>query len=123
MDLVLRGRGIQVTDQIHRMVERRVSRFERQPRPRVDRLDVEIIGEATPRVEGGHRVHVSCATPRRTFRAEGAGDTLEVALDQALDRLRRQIATYRGKREKRQGARASRIESVGTSPQEPGTPE
>lgn len=122
MELVIKGRGIQITDRIRRLTEHRLARFDRRPRPRIDRMEVELIGEATPRVGGGHSVHVACDTPRKTFRAEGAGETVEVALDQALERLQRQIATHRGKLESRQSAGRNRIQSAGTGPQEPNDP-
>ena len=101
MDLILKGRGLHVTDQIRRVVERGAARLEGPRRPAVGRLEVEIVEEATPRIGGGHRVHLTCRTARRTFRSEASGTTIDAALDAALDRLERQIETYRSKREDR----------------------
>jgi ribosomal subunit interface protein len=115
VELTLNGRGLRLTDQHRRAIEHRVAKLDRRPRPTILRVDVVIIHEPTPRVDGGHRVQMTCETPRRTFRAEGAGDTVDVALDRAFERVERQISTYRSKRASvSKGARA---------PTPPATPE
>ena len=101
MDLILKGRGVQVTDQIRRLVERATARLDGPRRPLVGRLEVEIVEEPTPRIGGGHRVHLTCRTARKIFRSEASGSTIDTALDTAVDRLDRQIETYRSKREDR----------------------
>jgi len=101
VDLILESRGVQITDQIRRVVERAAARLDRPRRPLVGRLEVEIVEEATPRIGGGHRVHLTCRTARRTFRSEASSSTIDAALDTAMDRLDRQIETYRSKREDR----------------------
>ena len=111
MDLVLKGRGIRITDQMRRSAEHKLSKLARLD-PRVVRLEVEIIGEHNPRIDGSHRVEVACDTARHTFRAEAAGHDVDAALDKVLQRLQRQIASYRGKVRSRQtkGAQSTRIE-------------
>jgi len=54
-------------------------------------------------------------TPRRTFRSEAPGPTIEAALDLALERLERQISTYRSKREARLTRPASHTIPAGTN--------
>jgi len=119
VDLVLKGRGVRITEHLRREAERRLAKLERRPRPPVIRYEVEIITEGSPRVDGGHRVQMACHTARKAFRSEGAGKTIEAALDQAADRLDRQLATYRSKRESRLTGRGMRVQSAGTSPEEP----
>ena len=101
MDLILTGRGIQVTDQIRHVAERRAARLDGPRRPSIGRLEIEIVEEATPRIGGGHSVQLTCRTARRTFRSVASGSTIDAALDVAVDRLERQIDTYRSKREAR----------------------
>jgi ribosomal subunit interface protein len=101
VDLMLKGRGVNITDRIREATEHRVARLDGPRRPSITRLEVEIIEEPTPRIHGGHRVQLMCVTSRRTFRSEASGPTIDEALDLAVDRLNRQIATYRGKRESR----------------------
>ena len=73
MDLVLKGRGVKITDQIRRTTEHKIGKLSRID-PRVTRVEVEVTKEANPRIDGGHRVEVACTTPRRVFRAEAAGE-------------------------------------------------
>ncbi|TLZ53556.1 MAG: ribosome-associated translation inhibitor RaiA [Methanobacteriota archaeon] len=100
MDLVLKGRGVRITDQIRRTAEHKLGKLSRLD-PKVTRLEVEVTKEPNPRIDGGHRVEVACTTPRRVFRAEAAGEDVATALDQVLKRLERQILSYRGKLRRR----------------------
>ena len=99
LDLVLKGRGVQITDRVREMVEHGAAKLEGPRRPGITRLEVEIIEEPSPRIAGGHRVELTCVTTRPTFRAEASGASIKVALEAAIDRIDRQILTYRGKRE------------------------
>jgi ribosomal subunit interface protein len=101
MELLLKGRGVRITDQVREAATHRVARLDGPRRPSVTRLEVEIIEEATPRIRGGYRVQLSSLTTRRTFRSEASGPTIDAALDLAVERLTRQIDTYRSKREAR----------------------
>jgi len=96
MDLVLKGRGVKITDQIRKAAEQKLGKLARID-PRVTRLVVEVTKEPNPRIDGGHRVEVACSTTRRVFRAEAAGEDVASALDQVIRRLERQITSYRGK--------------------------
>ena len=120
MDLVLKARGMRITDQIRRTAERKLSKVERLE-PRVVRLEVELIEERNPRIEGSHRVEVACETARETFRAEGSGPDVETALDEVIQHLERRISGHRGKVRRRWIRRGNRLQSPGTSPQEAGT--
>lgn len=102
MDLVLKGRGVRITDQIRRTAEHKTAKIGRLE-PRARRLEVEITLEHNPRINGSHRVEVACDTPRHVFRAAGSGHDVDTALDQVIQRLERQITSYRGKlRDRRQ---------------------
>ncbi len=96
MDLVLRGRGVRITDQMRGKIEHKLSKVGRLD-PRVQRLEVEIIEEKNPRINGNHRVEVAADTPRRVFRAQGSGHDVESALDEVVERLERQITSYWGR--------------------------
>jgi ribosomal subunit interface protein len=94
VDLVVKARGLDLTQRIRKVAEQKLAKIGRLD-PRVLRLEVEIIGEHNPRVQGRHRVEVTCLRPRRTFRARGTGDDVDGALDQVVERLERQITSYR----------------------------
>lgn len=104
MEVIVKGRGARVTDQIRRTAEHKLAKLARFD-PRVQRVEVEIIDEGNPRIGGGHRVEVACDSARTVFRAGGSGPDIESALDQAVQRLERQITGHRGKlRDRRHGA-------------------
>jgi len=92
---------VQITDQVRRIVEHGTAKLDSPRRPAVTRLEVEITEDPSPRVDGGHRVELTCLTTRPTFRAHASAATIEAALERAVDRLERQIVTFRGKRDAR----------------------
>ncbi len=99
LDLVLKGRGVQISDRVREMVEHGAAKLEGPRRPGITRLEVEITEEPSPRIAGGHHVELTCVTTRPTFRAQASGASIKAALEAAIDRIDRQILTYRGKRE------------------------
>jgi putative sigma-54 modulation protein len=102
VDLVLKGRGVRITDQIWKTAEHKTAKIGRLE-PRVQRVVIEVIQEHNPRINGSHRVEVACDTARHVFRATGSGQDVDTALDQVVQRLERQINRYRGKlRDRRQ---------------------
>ncbi len=96
MDVILKGRGIRITEQVRKAAEHKLAKIGRLD-PRVRRLEVEIIEERNPRIDGHHRVEVTCDSVRRVFRAHGAGRDVNTALDQVVERLERQISRRRGR--------------------------
>ncbi len=96
MDVILKGRGVRITEQVRRTAEHKLSKIGRLE-PRVRRLEVEIIEERNPRIDGSHRVEVTCDSLRNVFRAHGAGRDVNTALDQVVERLERQISRKRGR--------------------------
>lgn len=116
MDLVLKGRGVRITDKLRHAAEHKLARLGRRPRPLVTRIEVEIIGERNPRIGESHRVEVACETAKHTFRAEGAGPDVDSALDRVVERLERQISDYRNKRLPRKSGRTSRPEAFSPEP-------
>jgi ribosomal subunit interface protein len=110
VELVLRGRGIRITDQIRRSAEHKLGRIERLD-PRVAQVEVEIIGDLNPREGASHRVEVACNRGRRRFRATGWGSDVDSALDQVVGKLESQISTHRGKLRDRLLRRGNRLQS------------
>ena len=96
MDLVLKGRGVRITEQMRKKAEAKLARIERID-PRVSRVEVEVVLEHNPRIEGNHVVEVTCTRARGVFRAHAAGQDLDGALDQVIARLERQLTSHRGK--------------------------
>lgn len=110
MDLVVKVTKGRVPGRARQVVERKVARLARHD-SRVRRVEVHLIQEANPRVNGGNRVEASCWTDRRSFHASGAGETLDVAIDQVVSRLDRQLADHAGKRRRKLIEGANRVKS------------
>jgi ribosomal subunit interface protein len=103
VDLVLKGRGVRITEQIRKTAEHKTAKIGRLE-PRAMRLEIEITLEHNPRIPGSHRVEVACDTARHVFRAAGSGNDVDTALDQVIQRLERQITSHRGKLRNRRQA-------------------
>ena len=58
MDITFTGRGVQVTDEIRRLAEEKLARLGRIE-PRATRLDLEVINEHHPTLDGVKRVEAS----------------------------------------------------------------
>ncbi|HCO02821.1 MAG TPA: ribosome-associated translation inhibitor RaiA [Actinobacteria bacterium] len=115
MDLILKGRGMRVTDRIRETAEHKLSKLERLDHA-VSRIEVELIEEHNPRLGANHhRVEVACVSRRRTYRAEAAGRDVDSALAEVADRLERQISTQRGKLRHRLTRRPDGLQSSRTS--------
>ena len=108
MDLVLKGRDGRIPDEVKRLAEHKLAKLERID-PRVFRVEVELREEHNPRIDGHHKVKVVARTPRRSFRASGAGADTSAALDQVLDRIDRQLVRYRSRFRARLLSGASRL--------------
>jgi ribosomal subunit interface protein len=110
LDLVVKGRGGRVSSQTKQRVERKMARLTRLE-PRIQRLEVELIHQPNPRVDGGYRVEAACWASRRTFRATGTGSDFDAALDQVSERLERQLTDEHGKRRTRRVSSPNRLKS------------
>jgi ribosomal subunit interface protein len=118
MDVVVKGRGDRVPAPARARLERKLGRLARRE-PRLDRVEIEVIREPSPRVDGGHRIEAFCRASRRTFRASATGRDLDEALDRLVGRLERQITEDHARRRARMLDGASRLKSRGMSPLEP----
>ena len=116
MELVLKARGARITEQVRRTAQHKLGKIARLL-PEATRLEVEVVEEPNPRIDGGHRVEVACATARRTYRARGNGRDVDAAIDQVVERLEKQISRYRGKLHDRWTGRTNRLQSGRTSPE------
>ncbi len=116
MDLVVKGRGVRITDQLRRSVHHKLERLSRLE-PRAVRVEVEVISERNRRLEGTKRLEASLETPWRTFRARAQAPDVDLGLDQLAKRLERQVRDHREKRRNRILDGANRLKSARIGPE------
>jgi ribosomal subunit interface protein len=112
----VKGRGVEVTEQLKRTVHRKLDRLARLE-PRTVRVEVEVISERNPRQDGAKRIEATLETPRHTFRARAQAPEIDLGLDQLAERLERQVRDHREKRRNRMLDGANRLKSARTSPE------
>ena len=66
MDITFTGRGVQVTDEIRGLAEQKLARLGRIE-PRATRLDVEVINEHHPTLDGAQAGRGGFADPAKDF--------------------------------------------------------
>ncbi|HEY7280875.1 MAG TPA: ribosome-associated translation inhibitor RaiA [Actinomycetota bacterium] len=113
MDLVLKGRGLRITEQIREITHHKIDKLSRLE-PRAVRVEVEIVSEDFPTQDGTKTVDAALQVPRHTFRAHAQGARVEDALDLAVARLERQVRDRHGRVRSRLIAGASRFKSTRT---------
>jgi ribosomal subunit interface protein len=111
MDLVLKGRGVRITDHLRELAQHKLDKLQRLE-PRATRMEVEIISEDFPTHDGTKTVDAALMVPRHTFRAHANGAKVEDALDLIAARLERQVRDRRGRIRRRilAGARLRRVQ-------------
>lgn len=116
MDLVVKGRGVRVTEQLRRTAAHKLSKLARMD-PRAIRMELEVISERNPRQNGTKRLQASLDFPRHTLRARAQGPDVEVALDQLAERLERQIRDHHRRKRNRFLGAGNRLKSTRISPE------
>lgn len=91
MDIVVRGRNVEVPDHYRQHVSEKLARIERYD-DRIIRTDVELLHEKNPRqAEVCQRVEITCRVRGPVVRAEACADDFYKALDIATERLERKF--------------------------------
>ncbi|MCJ7832574.1 MAG: ribosome-associated translation inhibitor RaiA [Actinobacteria bacterium] len=110
MEVVLKGRGFNLSDHVREVADHKLAKLSRIE-PRSVRIEVEIIAEKNPRLDGTKRLEASLEIPRHTFRAHAEDPHLENALDTLIDRLERQLRDHHGKQRTTMKHGGSRLKS------------
>lgn len=91
MDIVVRGRNVEVPDHYRQHVAEKLARIERYD-TKIIRSDVELLHEKNPRQsEICQRVEITCRVRGPVVRAEACAADFYKALDLAVDRLERRF--------------------------------
>lgn len=106
MDIVVKGRNVEVPDHFRVHVSEKLARAERYD-PKMARVDVELSHESNPRqAKNKQRVQITVTGRGPAVRAEAAAESFYAALDMAADKLEGRLRKARGRRLSRVTSRA-----------------
>ena len=112
MQIVVKGKNMEVNDRLREFVEGKVSRLSRVL-PSIAEAEVEFSKEKTKNTNSRFIAQVTLKTNGQLIRAEqSAGDTYS-ALDVVLDKLDRQITRYKTRRTFNKGVGDARASAKG----------
>jgi ribosomal subunit interface protein len=97
METRFTARGLEITDEIREAAQRKLAPLERLE-PRTTRVDLELISEHHPKVDGTIRIEAALHVPRKTFRATADAPTPVAAIDAVKEKLERQLRDHHGKK-------------------------
>jgi ribosomal subunit interface protein len=106
VDIVVKGRNVEVPDHFRVHVSEKLARTERYD-PKMARVDVELSHESNPRQsKNKQRVQITVTGRGPAVRAEAAAESFYAALDLAVDKLDTRLRKARGRRLSRVTSRA-----------------
>lgn len=118
MQLILKGKNVQVTDHLRKHVEKKIGKLDRFL-PSIDETRVELSREKTKSSQDRQIVQVTVRTNGTILRAEERADDMLTAIDLVVGKIYRQIARFKGKRKNRwQAPESIRGEDVVPVPNE-----
>ena len=107
MRLQVKGRNVEVSDQLRRYAEEKLGRLERQLADPTQ-VELELAIEQNPSIADDHIAEATIWTKGPTLRARESSSAFESSIDQLAAKLERQVQRYRAKRSRREtGRRAS----------------
>jgi len=104
MELIIKGKNLEITDWLHEYVEKKVRRLDRYL-PGIEEAWVELSVENTRSAKDRHRVQLTLRRRGVILRTEERSADIFTSVDAALDKMQRQIDRYKGKRWERKAVR------------------
>src|SRR6058998_1048323 len=100
MRLQVKGRNVEVSEQIRTYAEEKLGKLERQLADPT-RVELELAVERNPSIAGNHVAEATVWTKGPVLRAHEASADMKASIDQLVDKLERQVERYRRKRRRR----------------------
>jgi putative sigma-54 modulation protein len=120
MRLQVKGRNVEVSQQIRSYAEEKLGKLERQL-PDPTRVELELAVENNPSIAGNHVAEATVWTKGPVLRARESSADMKASIDQLVDKLERQVKRYKGKRrEGRRHPEAAVAEPIPAAPSEEG---
>ena len=115
MDIVVKGRNVEVPDHYRQHVAEKLQKVERYD-DKIIRIDVELFHEKNPRQSDRcQRVEITCATRGPLIRAEACAGDFYSALDAAITKLDARLRRSADRRRVHRGRRAPISVAAATS--------
>jgi putative sigma-54 modulation protein len=100
MQLIIQGKNMEVTDRLQEYVEKKVNRLDRYL-PNITEARVELLTESARSAEHRQVAQLTLRTKGKILRAEERTDDIFASIDAMMNKIHRQIARYKGKRQDR----------------------
>lgn len=97
MQLILKGKNVEVTDWLREYVEKKLGKLDRYL-PTIDEVRVELSVQSTRSFKDRQVAQVTVRSNGAILRAEERSDDMFASIDAVLDKIYRQIARFKGKR-------------------------
>ncbi len=111
MELMIKGKNMEVTDRLRDYVERKIGKLDRYL-PSITEAWVELSTEGARAAQDRQVCQVTVRSNGMILRAEERSDDMFTSIDTVLDKMYRQIARYKGKRKNRWRGAASVAEPL-----------
>lgn len=100
MELTIKGKNVEVTDRLRDYVHKKIGKLDRYL-PTISEAWVELSVEGTRAAQDRQVCQVTVRSNGTILRAEERSDDMFNSIDTVLDKMYRQIARYKGKRQNR----------------------
>jgi len=122
MNLQVKGRNLEVSDQIRKYAEDKLGKLDRLVNDPT-RIELELAVEKNPSIADNHVAEATVWTKGPVLRAREASGDMKASIDQLVDKLERQVKRYRDKKRPRKHDRPDGViqEPATLEPPEVGT--
>jgi putative sigma-54 modulation protein len=111
MELIIKGKGVEVTDRLEDYVDKKIGKLDRYL-PNITEVRVELTTEGAKAAQDRQVCQVTVRANGAILRAEERSDDMFSSIDTVLDKIHRQIARYKGKRQNRWRGAGAQIEAL-----------
>jgi ribosome hibernation promoting factor len=105
MQLRVKGKNLDVSDSIREYAERKLAKLDRQLDPLAE-VEIELTVEKNPSIAANQVAEATVWMKRHTLRAREASPDMKASIDELTEKLLRQVAEERKKREAKRRAAA-----------------
>jgi putative sigma-54 modulation protein len=111
MELTIKGKNVEITDRLRDYVNKKMGKLDRYL-PTISEVWVELSVEGTKAAEDRQVCQVTIRSNGTILRAEERSEDMFNSIDTVLDKMYRQIARYKGKRQNRWRGAATPMEPL-----------